>query len=203
LRNWIKRKLLNLSQPKVETRGCKKSNRTCSICSKKHWSKGLCKPCYSKKYRQTPKAKEYARNWQKEYRKRPGVKEKLAKRIKEYNQRPEIKAKLKEYRQRPEVKAKIKEYYKEYYQRPGVKAKLNEYQKEYYKTKVPPRVVILDFFEHFSRRKFHSEQEIEDTINNYSKAVCGIQGNCNDVSKKIFENEDFKKLRVMEKMEER
>jgi len=112
-----------------------------------------------------------------------------------YYQRPEIKARQKEYCQRPEVKTRRKEYLREYYQKPEVKARRKEYRREYHQSKVAPGRAVSDFFEHFSKKWFHSQEELQNTIQDYAENVCSIQGNCNNLIKKIKTNQKYEKVR--------
>ena len=100
----------------------------------------------------------------------------------------------KHYYQRPEVKAKQKEYQPRYHQRPEVKARKKEYRQ---RRRVPPSQAVSDFFTHFSKKwfQFHSQEELQDTIQNYAENVCNIQGNCNNIIKKIKKNPKYRKIK--------
>jgi len=61
------------------------------------------------------------------------------------------------------------------------------WQRKHFKNKVEPYQAVWDFFAHFKPWKFKSKEDLETTVNNYSKAVCQIEGNCQKVREKILE----------------
>ena len=117
-----------------------------------------------KKYQQSEKGKEYAKKyWQSE---------KYKAYIKEYRKSEKYKTRMKKYRQSDKHKA---------------------YVKKYNRTRVTPKKAVTDFMLHFGCIKFHSVEEFEETINNYGKAACTIQGNCVDVTDRIRKSDWYEK----------
>ncbi len=126
----------------------------CIDCSelKDKFTKGSCKQCYQRKYResnkerineqkrkynQRPEVKEHIKKHSKEYHQRPEVKEhskkwrednkeQIRERMKIYSQRPEAKELARKRRQKPEAKERIKEYQE------SNKEHLKKYRKGYY-----------------------------------------------------------------------
>lgn len=99
-------------------------------------------------------------------------KQKRKKNQKKYQSNPEAKQKLKEYYSRPEIKKRIKNY-------------------------VMPSTTVKDFFRYCSHIKFHSEEELEQTLFNYCKAACTIEGNCENIFARIKNSEEYKKKRIV------
>jgi len=109
--------------------------------------------------------------------------------------------KFKKSRRKYLKSAKCKESRRKYHQLDIYKASQRKYyQSEKYKTNVYPHLAIKDYLKRVEVIKFHSPEEVEQDILNYSKTVCSIQGNCKDISERIKKTKEIKKLLKYQKM---
>ena len=93
--------------------------------------------------------------------------------LKKYRSTPEYKKKRSEYRKSPKMKA----YRKKYYLRPEVQKRIKEYNKthprKYIKKEPKLKMFVDNFLKYFGKRI--REEEIEDSVDFYSKYVCGLK----------------------------
>ena len=139
---------------------------------------GLSVEEYYRRYRE--KNKDKVAEQQKRYREKN--KDKVAEQQKRYREKNKDKVAEQQKRYYEKNKDKVAEQQKRYY-----KKNKDKYRRYYEKNKdkvaerrkhVSPSVAIDDFFKHFTRARFHSIEELEQTLLNYSKAACSIEGNC-------------------------
>ena len=83
-------------------------------------------------------------------------------------------------------KEKRLKYRKRYYQSDKGKECLKRWKKKV--KKVPLFDAVSDYLKRAKRMRFHSKDEFNQDILNYSKAVCQIEGNCKKVAEKIKES---------------
>ena len=90
------------------------------------------------------------------------------------------------YRKRYYQSDKGKECLKRYRQSDKGKECLKRWKKKV--KKVPLFDAVSDYLKRAKRMRFHSKDEFNQDILNYSKAVCQIEGNCKKVAEKIKES---------------